>query len=61
MSEEEKRDHIIGIMLTEKEYNSLAENLSRYQSLALMKGETLSDFCHDKMTKDGWFRGSLPF
>lgn len=61
MSEEEKRDHRIQIMLTEKEFNALAENLSRYKSLALMKDETLSDFCHHKMINEGWFRGSIPF
>ena len=61
MSEEEKRDHIIQLMLTEQEYNSLAENLSHYQSLDLMKDETLSDFIYNKMTNEGWFRGVLPF
>ena len=62
MSEEEKRDHRIQIMLTEKEFNALAGNLSLYRSLGLMQDETsLSDFCHNKMTNDGWFRGSLPF
>ena len=61
MSEEEKRDRRIQIMLTEKEFNSLAENLSRYRSLGLMKDETLSDFCYHKMTNEGWFRGVLPF
>ena len=61
MSEEEKRDRTIQIMLTEKEFNSLAENLSRYRSLGLMKGETLSDFCYHKMTNEGWFLGVLPF
>lgn len=61
MSEEEKRDHRIQIMLTEKEFNALAENLSRYKSLDLMQDETLSDFCHHKMINEGWFRGSIPF
>ena len=63
MSEEEKRDHRIQIMLTEKEFNALAENLSRYKSLGLthMKDETLSDFIYNKMTNEGWFRGVLPF
>lgn len=48
-------------MLTEKEFNALAENLSRYKSLDLMKDETLSDFIYNKMTNEGWFRGVLPF
>jgi|TARA_R110000765_G_scaffold106487_3_gene197016 hypothetical protein len=61
MSEEEKRDRTIQIMLTEKEFNALAENLSRYKSLDLMKDETLSDFIYNKMTNEGWFRGVLPF
>ena len=61
MSEEEKRDRAIQIMLTEKEFNALAENLSRYKSLDLMLDETLSDFVYNKMTNEGWFRGVLPF
>ena len=61
MSEEAKRDRAIQIMLTEKEFNALSENLSRYKSLDLMLDETLSDFVYNKMTNEGWFRGVLPF